>query len=93
VSRLTNHNDELLKSRAKVHGNFIDKAVDIQAMKYMMRQAPNWMALDPDMRESLDMFATKMARILHGEYSEVDHWDDVAGYANLVSERLRGNSR
>ena len=43
-----------------------------------------------DMRESLEMVAHKVARILNGNPTNVDSWHDIAGYAALVEKRLRG---
>ena len=34
------------------------------------------------------MIACKIARILSGDPNWRDHWDDIAGYATLVAERL-----
>lgn len=36
--------------------------------------------------EALDMIATKMSRIMAGDPTYRDNWDDIAGYARLVSE-------
>jgi hypothetical protein len=33
--------------------------------------------------EALDMIVAKMARIVAGDPSHSDHWDDIAGYAWL----------
>jgi hypothetical protein len=40
--------------------------------------------------EALEMIAHKIGRILSGDPNHQDHWDDIAGYAKLVSERLQG---
>ena len=43
------------------------------------------------MRESLEMLAHKVARILNGNPDYVDSWHDVSGYATLVEKRLKGD--
>ena len=43
-----------------------------------------------DMRESLEMVAHKVARILNGNPGYVDSWHDVAGYVKLIEKRLNG---
>ena len=40
-------------------------------------------------QEALDMIATKMARIVNGDPDKVDNWDDISGYAKLVSDVLQ----
>jgi hypothetical protein len=40
-------------------------------------------------RESLDMIAHKIARILNGNPNVHDHWHDIAGYATLVANDLK----
>jgi hypothetical protein len=37
------------------------------------------------------MICHKMARIVNGDADYDDSWIDIAGYATLVAERLRGN--
>lgn len=43
----------------------------------------------PDQIESLDMIASKIARIVNGDPNYIDNWEDIAGYAKLVADRLR----
>jgi hypothetical protein len=62
-------------------------------MKLLIRMSPNWFDMDPDMRESVDMIATKMGRIAYGDPSHLDSWVDIAGYAKLVVYRLQGTPR
>lgn len=33
--------------------------------------------------EALDLMATKQSRIVSGDPTFADHWDDIAGYARL----------
>ena len=85
--------DATLTERGKDYGDYLRKAAFIQEMKYFMRSSPSWDDMDPDMRESVDMIATKMGRIAYGDPSHLDSWIDIAGYAKLVSDRLQGNAR
>jgi hypothetical protein len=55
-----------------------------QQLKDCFKQGQNWREMDDAHRESLDLIATKIARILSGNPNDKDHWVDVAGYANLV---------
>jgi hypothetical protein len=47
----------------------------------------NWKTLTPVQREGLHMFLRKIGRILVGDPDFKDHWDDIGGYAKLVSDR------
>ena len=85
--------EAILAQRGEDYGDYLRKAVFIQEMKYFMRSSPSWDDMDPDMRESVDMIATKMGRIAYGDPSHLDSWIDIAGYAKLVSDRLQGNAR
>ena len=85
--------DATLTERGEDYGNYANKAVFIQEVKYFMRSGPSWDAMDPDMRESMDMIAHKMGRIAYGDPSHLDSWIDIAGYAKLVADRLQGNAR
>jgi len=79
---------KILKTRAKTHGDFTEVARIAQQIKTVMRESPNWHELPNHMRESLEMDATKTARILCGNAYEPDHWHDKAGYATLVEGLL-----
>ena len=87
--------DEVLDSRAKDYGKFIENAEIIQMVKRLVhnyiveRETP----LAFDQREALDMIIHKMGRIINGNPDKVDHWTDIAGYATLVADRLEGNAR
>jgi hypothetical protein len=48
-----------------------------------------WYKMRPDQREALEMIANKISRILNGNPDFVDSWEDIAGYAILVAERLK----
>jgi hypothetical protein len=85
--------DATLTERGKDYGDYPQKAAFIQEVKYFMRSSPSWDDMDPDMRESVDMIATKMGRIAYGDPSHLDSWVDIAGYAKLVADRLQGTPR
>ena len=54
---------------------------------------PKFEGMAPDQCEALEMIQHKIARILNGDPDYADSWDDIAGYAKLVSDRLKGVSR
>lgn len=79
---------EILKEREKTHGDFSAHAIITQVIKSCYKVTDSYNNLHPTQRESLDMIAHKIGRILAGNPNVKDHWDDIAGYATLVSERI-----
>lgn len=78
---------KLLTERGKTHGDYTEHARISQNLKAMMMGEPSYMILTAPMRESLEMIAHKIGRILAGNPDFRDHWDDIAGYAKLVADR------
>ena len=78
----------LLDEREKTHGQFWVSARKAQQLKYVIRVGRNWHDMPDEQCEALDMIAVKIARILTGNHDEIDHWRDIAGYANLVVREL-----
>lgn len=84
--------DAVLDERGARYGNFKDVAQVAQEMKNAIRMCNN-SELEDDQIEALDMIASKIARILNGDPHYADSWIDIAGYATLVADRLKGKSR
>ena len=85
---MTKDIDNLLAERRETHGDYADHAAVTQQLKAIFHNHWGWGRLDNVQRETLDMIAHKAGRILSGNPNHVDHWDDIAGYARLVSQRL-----
>ena len=81
--------DALLAERGKTHGDYNEHADATQSMKHLFRQYRNWSKLSYAQKETLEMIAHKIGRALTGDPDHIDHWDDIAGYAKLVSNILR----
>jgi hypothetical protein len=81
-----------LIERGNRYGSFTGHAEITQAFKFIMTASPNWRRnkLTADQRESLEMVAHKIGRILNGDPNYADSWVDIAGYAKLVADRLEG---
>ena len=79
---------DILNEREKTHGSYASTAAMAQQLKDCFKQGQNWRKMDDTHRESLDLIATKIARILSGNPNDIDHWVDVAGYANLIVRQL-----
>lgn len=76
--------EEMLEDRRQTHGNFRDNARFSQRLKATFRSTAAWEHLDDVEKESLDMIALKISRILSGKSLERQHWEDVEGYAALA---------
>ena len=85
--------DTMLADRGLRYGTFLKRAIIAQRLKAVMADTPNWIALSDDMAESLEMIAHKISRILGGDPMYADSWVDIAGYAQLVADRLNGKER
>ena len=80
--------DEVLKERGDRYGDFGDHADIAQGFKKIMMNSRSWMDLTPSMKQTMEMFADKMARILNGDPFYDDSWIDIIGYSQLIVNQL-----
>lgn len=85
--------DTILDERGKRYGKFTNHADISQDFKHRMQGCASWPKLAPDQKEALEMIAHKVARILNGDPNYADSWVDIAGYAQLVADRLEDKAR
>lgn len=84
----TNIKDVLAQREAR-YGSFRTHALASQDLKTVMQNADGYyVKMAPDQREALEMIQHKIARILNGDPDYIDNWVDIAGYAQLVVDRL-----
>jgi hypothetical protein len=74
---------KLTTERGKTHGDWFQQSMLQNLVKADMHGAPRWHLLSASQKEALDMIAVKLSRIVCGNPSEPDHWDDIMGYALL----------
>lgn len=79
----------ILKERGSRYGSFRDNAELAQGLKELIRHWAISRAIGDEQMEALDMIALKISRIVTGDSTYVDNWDDIAGYATLVANSLR----
>lgn len=82
----------ILDNREDQYGRFDVQSETAQGLKAFLgqvRRARVDVMFPPDARESMDMICTKLSRLVHGDPSHLDSWDDIAGYARLVADRIR----
>ena len=76
-----------LAARAATHGEYNDHARITQELKAVIRSGPSYEKCSPHERETLDMIAHKIGRIVSGDPHFTHHWHDIAGYARLSEDR------
>lgn len=82
--------ETLLAERGKTHGDFRNHAQITQLLKYTFYDdcIGGPIKFSSVQREAVDMILHKLGRIAAGDPNFKDHWDDIAGYARLVSQDL-----
>ena len=87
---------QTLTERGSRYGKFVDVAKATTALQNCLYEHFSLGKLNEvpdDMGVALDMICHKMARIAVGDINYVDNWHDIAGYAQLVADRLNGIER
>jgi hypothetical protein len=82
----------LLDERNKTHGSFIINSRVSQGLKEVIRKEGGYSVLDRVHREALDHIFGKIGRIMAGQPEFDDHWDDIAGYAQLPKKFNHGKT-
>lgn len=77
----------ILDEREKTHGSYTQLAALAQDLKTRIRSESR--SLSAQQQESLEMICVKIARIVCGNANEMDHWRDIAGYAELIYRKRR----
>ncbi len=88
--------NEILDERGKRYGKFVDVAKATSAIQeavFEQMELEKVNTLEPDQIVALDMICHKLARVAVGDADYVDNWIDIAGYAQLVADRLQGIER
>jgi hypothetical protein len=80
--------DAILAEREKTHGSFETHANCTQILEDTFYSFKPSLFYNSVMREGLHMIFHKLGRIAAGCATHKDHWDDIAGYATLVSRSL-----
>ena len=85
---MANSTDELLAERQSTHGEYAEHARVTQQTLRLWEREKNWPTLTDMQKETLHMISHKVGRILTGNPDVADHYDDIAGYSRLISQRL-----
>ena len=83
--------DKILTERGSRYGDFYTQGLITQDLKRMIRRYANDVGttMAPDQWETLDMICSKISRIVNGDPDYDDSWVDIAGYAQLIVNRLK----
>lgn len=91
---MTTTTEALISERGKTHGSFEDHARITKRLKRVLetelsfRRNRNQIELTDQHIEALDMIAHKIGRIIAGDPTFQDHWDDIAGYAHIANKKF-----
>ena len=88
---MDNELGKTLEERGKRYGDFMGHATVTMRLKRVAADelGARGKSLADDQQEALDMIFHKIGRIVNGDADYDDSWHDIAGYAQLVVERLR----
>lgn len=83
---------DILTERGSRYGTFHGHAEISQNLKQTIKRylEKREQRLADDQMEALEMICHKLARIINGDPNYHDSWTDVAGYSQLVADRLQG---
>lgn len=81
--------DKTLTERGGRYGDFTHNANYAQDIKDAMRESDNWHRMPDFAREALDFIASKIGRILSGDFTYTDSWHDIQGFAKLAEDRFK----
>ena len=79
--------EQTLAQRQSQYGCFEDVAFVTQGMIELMRKC-NYDKMPAPHQMALSMIASKMARIVNGDFNHKDSWHDIGGYAKLIEDEI-----
>lgn len=79
-----------LDQRGANYGKFIDNAIVSEQLMDIIRAHPGYAKFLPDQRVATWVIMQKLARALSGNAQYDDNWRDMAGYAQLIVDRING---
>lgn len=87
--------ETILSVRGDRYGPFLGHAQVTQRLKQVIAEelARRTKVLSSDKQEALDMIFHKIGRIVNGDPEYDDSWVDIAGYAQLIVNNLRGTPK
>ena len=90
---MSRETEDILNERESQYGSFADNARLAQKIKSAYRAAAGYETMTFVQCESIDMIAAKLARLINGDHTHRDSWDDIKGYVQLVIDEIDGTRR
>lgn len=84
---------DTLAQREEEYGQFSSNSFVAQTVKMAFHNARGWKDAPNDVKEALDMIASKISRILSATKEKADSWHDIAGYATLIEKRINKETK
>lgn len=81
--------EKILAERGSNYGDYGVMSDFAQRLKTVIKSQHKFEYMPPEMKESLELMCTKIARIMVGDHNVIDSWQDIAGYADLIAKRLK----
>lgn len=84
----------IIAERQATHGQFRDSARVTQRLSEVINDELRRCGTDPGEHQAvietaLTAIAFKIGRVIAGDPTHLDHWDDLSGYPQLVAEEIR----
>lgn len=81
---------ETLNQRGANYGTFMENARISGELMAFIEAQPGWNNFHDDQRAATWIIMQKLARALSGNAQYDDNWRDIAGYAQLIVDRING---
>ena len=83
--------DATLAERQSTYGSFEDVAFVTENIISILKKC-NYDSMPHTHRMAMYMIASKMARIVNGDFNHIDSWHDIGGYAKLIENLIKENN-
>lgn len=83
--------DATLAERQSTYGSFEDVAFVTENIINVLKKC-NYDYMPHAHKMALYMIASKMARIVNGDFNHLDSWHDIGGYAKLIENLIKENN-
>lgn len=84
--------EQTLAERESTYGSFSNVAEMTQGLLFVMSQY-GYDGMPDTHKESIHMIASKLARIVNGDFNYKDNWHDIGGYAKLIENLIGEDSK
>lgn len=83
--------DATLAERQSTYGSFEDVAFVTENIINVLKKC-NYDSMPHTHRMAMYMIASKMARIVNGDFNHLDSWHDIGGYSKLIENLIKENN-